>query len=156
MKLISNILNCNRRPILNESCPCSFSMDLWIVHPTIIKVSIVLLNCFSYFSFHLHYLIVSTTALAIAFDHIMFKYYLKLTTCNMLLSTNGSFLLVCLVGKCGNVKTLWKDMESCVEFGGFWSFISFSTKGFYRLTTSVGMINSLVTNVIIGLWGIST
>jgi len=68
-----------------------FSMDLWIVRSTIIKVLIALSNHFSSFSFHLHSLVSSTTALAISFDHIMFKYSLELTTCNMLLSTKWFF-----------------------------------------------------------------
>jgi hypothetical protein len=83
-----------------------FSMDSGIVHSTIVKVSTAFLDHFSSFSFHLHSLISSIVALAIAFDCIMFKYSSKVTTCDMMESINGYFLLVCLAGKCGSTKRL--------------------------------------------------
>lgn len=79
MKLIPNIPNCNWRPSLNESCPYSFFNGP--------------LNCpfnnnqgfscpFGLFFSHLHCLI--SSALAITFDCIMFKYFSRMTTCDML------------------------------------------------------------------------
>jgi hypothetical protein len=57
-----------------------FSMDLGIVHSTTMKVLAAFLDDFSSFSFHLHSLISSIVTLAIAFDYIMFKYTLEVTT----------------------------------------------------------------------------
>ncbi len=78
-------------PSLHEHCPCSLFNGPLNYMSTTIKVLATHLDLLSSFSFCLYFVIfVVVVALAIIFYCIMFKYFSKVTTWDMLISINGS------------------------------------------------------------------
>jgi uncharacterized membrane protein len=117
---------------LNCALTC-FSIVLWIVHFTIIKVMVALLALLFSLSFCIAYLISFAIFLSIV---ALGKHSSKVTTCDIKWSINNFFLFVCLVGKWGKDNKLCRLITSWVKFCDVWSFSYIWIFGSYRFTTS--------------------
>lgn len=96
-----------------------FSMDLWVAHLVIVKVSIALLDLLSSFSFHFHFLISLIIALAIAFDCILFKYFSEITPLpsHMSMIYNQFYFWLCSQNlPLLNITRLWSEWKLSMPF----------------------------------------
>ncbi len=96
-----------------------FSVDLWVAHSIIVKVSIALLDLLSSFSFHFHSFISFNIALAIAFDCILFKYSSEMTPppSHMSMIYNHFYFWLCSQNlPLLNITRLWSGWELSMPF----------------------------------------